>query len=52
MKKQEMKKPAYVAPLLEIVRMDTVPMLNGVSGTGIASDIEYGGEGNEDDYGD
>ena len=52
MKKQEMKKASYIAPRLEIICLETAPMLNSVSGSGMASDIVFGGEGDEDDYGD
>lgn len=45
------EKKGYTTPLMEIVRLETVPMLNSVSGAGDASDIGYGGLGN-DEYGD
>ena len=54
MKKTINEKKGYTTPLMEIVRLETVPMLNSasaVSGAGEASDIGYGGLG-DDEYGD
>ena len=41
---QTMEKQSYVTPAIEIVRLDTAPVLNSVSATGTYS-IGYGGDG-------
>ena len=54
MKKSINEKKGYVAPQMEIVNMQALPMLNSASavlGAGEASDIGYGGLG-DDEYGD
>ena len=54
MKKEMNEKKGYVAPQMEIVNMQALPMLNSasaVSGAGEASDISYGGLG-DDEFGD
>lgn len=48
------EKKGYVTPLMEIFRLETAPVLtsaSAVSGSGTASDIGYGGLG-DDEYGD
>ena len=54
MKKTINEKKGYTTPQMEIVRLETVPMLtsaSAVSGAGEASDIGYGGLG-DDEFGD
>ena len=51
MKKEMNEKKGYMAPQMEIVKMQAMPMLNSVSASGAASDIGYGGVGS-DEYGD
>ena len=54
MKKSINEKKGYVSPQMEIVNMQALPMLNSasaVSGSGTASDISYGGLG-DDEFGD
>ncbi len=55
MKKEMNEKKGYVAPQMEIVNMQALPMLNSasaVSGAGEASDIGYDGLGSDGEFGD
>lgn len=45
-----MKKQTYQTPELQVIRLETAPMLNSVSGSGDYT-ITYGGDG-DGEYGD
>lgn len=45
------EKQTYQSPAMQVIQLETGPLLHRVSGTGDYGDISYGGNG-EGEYGD